>query len=101
MASSVVIRGRRFRQIDVGRSPFRQLLRDDERCRSDPPRELARRWIETDAGGIGRSLDQYVEGWLHEYVPELRAFTLQQPFGSAGIAPSGPFLDGWDETGPW
>ena len=30
------------------------------------------------------ALDQYVEGWLHEYVPELRAFTLQQPFGSAG-----------------
>lgn len=102
MASSVVIRGR----AGSGKSTwveasFRQLLRDDRALPIRIPlRELARRWIETDAGGIGRSLDQYVEGWLHEYVPELRAFTLQQLFGSAGTPRPVLFLDGWDETGP-
>ncbi len=101
LASSLVIRGR----AGSGKSTwveasFRQLLRDDRALPIRIPlRELARRWLETDTGGIGRSLDQYVEGWLHEYVPELRALTLHQLFGSASTPRPVLFLDGWDETG--
>lgn len=101
-STSLVIRGR----AGSGKSTwveasFRQLLRNE---RALPIRislrDLARRWLASEASGTERSLDHYIEGWLHEYVPELRAYSLKQVVSEADTVRPVLFLDGWDETGP-
>jgi hypothetical protein len=80
---------------------FRALLKDKDTFPMIVElRRLASSWMQGSTGGEQRSLDNYLQGWVSEYVSANWVSKLQ------GIltAESGPrpvlFVDGWDELGP-